>query len=75
MSAVETATNIGIGLVISFLSQLVIFPLYDIHLSFGTNIELVLYFTVISIIRSYVLRRFFNSIKEKQHDHTEKILP
>ena len=73
MSGVETMTNIGIGLVISFLSQLVIFPLYDIHLSFGTNIELVLYFTVISIIRSYALRRFFNSIKEKQHDQTEEV--
>lgn len=73
MSGVETATNIGIGLAVSFCSQLLIFPHYDIHLSFGTNVELVLYFTGISIIRSYALRRFFNSIKEKQHDQTEEI--
>lgn len=60
MSAVETATNIGIGLVISLLSQLVIFKLYDIHIALHENVEITLYFTAISIIRSYGIRRMFN---------------
>ena len=64
MSMVETLTNIAIGLVVSFLSQIVIFKLYDIHISLSQNVEITLYFTVISIVRSYALRRAFNSIRK-----------
>lgn len=63
MSLVETMTNILVGLVISFLSQIVIFKLYDVHLSTQQNVEITLYFTIISILRSFALRRFFNSIR------------
>lgn len=63
MSMVETITNVAIGLVVSFLSQVVIFKYYDIHISLAQNLELTLYFTVVSILRSYALRRFFNSIR------------
>lgn len=60
---VETITNVAIGLVVSFLSQVVVFKYYDIHISLAQNLELTLYFTVVSILRSYALRRFFNSIR------------
>lgn len=63
MSMVETITNVAIGLVVSFLSQVVIFKLYDIHISLAQNLELTLYFTVVSVIRGFALRRFFNSIR------------
>lgn len=63
MSLVETMTNILVGLVISFLSQIVIFKIYNVSLSTQQNVEITLYFTIISILRSYALRRFFNSIK------------
>jgi hypothetical protein len=63
MSLVETITNVAIGLIVSFLSQVVIFKLYDLHISLAQNLELTLYFTVVSILRSYALRRFFNSIR------------
>jgi len=60
MSAIETAVNIGIGLIVSLTSQLVIFKLYDIHVAFHQNVEITLYFTIISILRSYGIRRAFN---------------
>jgi hypothetical protein len=63
MSLVETMTNILVGLVISFLSQIVIFKIYNVSLSTQQNVEITLYFTIISILRSYALRRFFNSIR------------
>ena len=63
MSMVETITNVAIGLVVSFLSQVVVFKYYDIHISLAQNLELTLYFTVVSVIRGFALRRFFNSIK------------
>lgn len=59
MSLVETLTNIAVGLVISLISQLVIFGAYGIELSFGQNMQIVLWFTAISIVRSYAIRRIF----------------
>lgn len=63
MSLIETLTNIGVGLVISFLAQLILFPHYGIHVSIVDNVELTIFFTVISIVRSYSIRRIFNSIR------------
>lgn len=63
MSMVETITNVAIGLVVSFLSQVAIFKYYDIHISLAQNLELTLYFTVVSVIRGFAVRRFFNSIR------------
>ena len=63
MSMVETITNVAIGLVVSFLSQVVIFKYCDISITLAQNLELTLYFTVVSVIRGFALRRFFNSIR------------
>ena len=65
MSAVETATNIAVGLVVSLLAQIVIFDVYYIHVTLSQNVEITLFFTVVSIVRSYALRRFFNNIRAK----------
>ena len=59
MSLVETLVNIAIGLIVSLISQLVIFQAYGIKLDFHQNLQIVGYFTAISIIRSYAVRRMF----------------
>ncbi len=63
MSLIETIVSVCIGLVVSFVSQLWLFRMYDIHISLAQNLELTLYFTVVSVIRGFALRRFFNSIR------------
>ena len=63
MSLVETMTSVLVGLVISFLSQIAVVKIYNVSLSTQQNVEITLYFTIISILRSYALRRFFNSIR------------
>jgi hypothetical protein len=60
-SFIESCSNVAIGYFVALASQLAIFPLFGIHVPFRDNILIGLYFTVISIIRSYVLRRFFTS--------------
>lgn len=65
-SLLESVANILIGSIVALLSQLVIFPLFSIHISIQANIEITLWFTLISIIRSYFVRRGFNWI----HTHT-----
>lgn len=60
-SLLESAANIAVGIGVAFLSQLVIFPLYGVHVPVSTNLEITLWFTLVSLVRSYCLRRWFNS--------------
>jgi hypothetical protein len=62
-SLLEAFGNVAVGYFISFLSQILIFPIFGIHTSIKNNILIGLCFTVISIARSYFLRRVFNKIK------------
>lgn len=61
-SLVESLANILIGFAIAFVSQLLIFKLYSIQLPLSINLEITLWFTLVSLARSYTLRRFFNWI-------------
>jgi hypothetical protein len=45
---------------LSLLTQAGIYPLFGFHITFTQNVTLVAVFTVISIVRSYFVRRFFN---------------
>ena len=71
MSLIESITNVIIGYSISVLAQIIIFPIFDIHVSLSQNIKIGLSFTVISIIRSYFLRRLFNATTRKTKYNTK----
>ena len=59
-SLIESLTNILIGYLTALLSQVLIFPSFDIDVTFQDNLLIGLYFTIISLIRSYLVRRYFN---------------
>jgi hypothetical protein len=59
-SLIESCTNIGIGFVINFFAQLVIFPSFGMDVTIGENIGIGLSFTVVSVARMYLIRRYFN---------------
>lgn len=59
-SLIEATTNIIIGYIVAFISQIIIFPLFDINITIQDNVLIGLYFTIISLIRSYLLRRYYN---------------
>ncbi|MEY3501766.1 MAG: hypothetical protein RL308_3439 [Bacteroidota bacterium] len=61
-SAIESIINVMIGLLTSFLIQLVLYPLLNIPVTFSQNIIITLVFFVASFIRGYLIRRFFNKI-------------
>ena len=65
-SFIETIINTAIGFVISLLSTFIIFPLVGIEVKPVVNLEVTLYFTIISILRGYIIRRFFNKTKLAQ---------
>lgn len=60
-SLTESCTNVLIGYFVALASQLAIFPMFGIYVPFRDNIMIGLYFTVISIVRSYALRRWFTA--------------
>lgn len=63
MSLIETATNVVVGLMVSYSVQLLVFPLFDIHVSHSTNASITGIFFIASLIRSYTIRRVFNRLK------------
>lgn len=56
----EAWVNIGIGYGINFLANLLIFPLFGWELSLSDNATIGVIYTVISLVRSYCIRRFMN---------------
>lgn len=67
-SALESVANVAIGYGVAVASQIVIFPMFGIHIPLGDNLLIGLWFTAISIFRSYSLRRVFNRINERNRN-------
>ena len=59
-SLIESITNVVVGYCVALMSQIIIFPVFGIHATIKDNLMIGLFFTVVSIARSYVLRRIFN---------------
>ena len=70
-SATEAIINILIGYGIALLSQIIMFPLYGINITLGANIQIGIWFTLISFARSYFIRRWFNKIMLKVWEKTD----
>ncbi len=66
MSMVEAGVNVIVGFWISVIAQMLVLPLFDLHASFSQNITMGLIFTVVSLVRSYLLRRFFNALHRSE---------
>ena len=64
-SMFETITNILVGYWINFLGNALILPLFGFNVSISQNIKIGLFFTIISVVRSYGLRRFYNWLGTK----------
>ncbi len=57
----EAIVNVLSGLILSvFIVQPVVFSLYDIRLPVQDNIGIAVIFTVVSILRGYIWRRWFH---------------
>jgi hypothetical protein len=61
MSLVEAIMNVVVGFLLALAAQLVIFPLFGVAVSLADNMLISGIFTVVSIGRSYTLRRLFEA--------------
>lgn len=65
-SMIETVISVASGFVIAVVTQLIMFPLFGVYVTIGANIQMTLIFTVISLIRGYYVRRFFNWLHDRK---------
>lgn len=66
MSLVESLSNVFIGIGVGFVSNLLVLPLFGFEVKLHEAAAITLIYTIISIARSYVMRRVFESIRVKQ---------
>ena len=65
-NVIEAATQVVVGTVLIFLSNLLVFPLLGIEATFNANAALVAVNTVVAFVKSYAVRSFFRKLE--QHD-------
>ena len=59
-SLIESITNVAIGYIVAVISNAAILPLFGVSLAFSDSMLIAVWFTVISVIRGYAVRRWFN---------------
>lgn len=59
-SFIEAVTNVLIGYLVAVISNFIVLPLFGYQVSLFDGFAIGVVFTVISLIRSYVIRRLFN---------------
>jgi len=67
-SGFETITNIMVGFVVALIAQAVVFPIMGIFVSLYINLQVAAFFTIVGVIRMYIMRRFFNWLHMKGYN-------
>jgi hypothetical protein len=62
-SLAESLANIVIGFAINWIANMLILPLFGFHVTGLQAFHMGVLFTGISLVRSYVLRRWFNGLR------------
>jgi hypothetical protein len=66
MSLLESIANVLIGYGVAVATQMAVFPLFGLAVTVTENLLIGLIFTVVSIVRSYALRRGFEALRVRQ---------
>jgi len=63
MSLVESVANVIVGYGVAVMTQILIFPIFGLHTTLAQNLKMGAIFTIVSIARSFALRRVFEAIR------------
>jgi hypothetical protein len=63
MSLVEATANVAVGYGVAVATQLVVFPWFGLPARLHDALAIGAIFTVVSILRSFLLRRLFEAIR------------
>jgi len=59
-SFLESLANVAIGYGVAVGAQILVFPLFGVVIPMNSNLLIAIIFTLVSLVRSYLLRRLFN---------------
>ncbi|KAF0228186.1 MAG: hypothetical protein FD175_2292 [Beijerinckiaceae bacterium] len=62
-SLAESLANVAVGYGLAVITQLLVFPHFGLHTTLAENLTIGAIFTVVSIGRSYCLRRMFEGLR------------
>jgi hypothetical protein len=65
MSAIEAASNVAIGYLVAVAANAVMLPMFGMYPSTADSLAIGALFTIISLLRSYALRRAFNALRDR----------
>jgi hypothetical protein len=63
MSLVESVANVIVGYGVAVVTQILIFPIFGLRTTLTQNLLMGLAFSLISVARSFALRRVFEAIR------------
>ena len=63
MSLAESIANVIVGYGVAVVTQILIFPIFGLHTTLSQNLKMGAVFTIVSIARSFALRRVFEAIR------------
>lgn len=66
-SLIETLTSVFVGWLTGVILNLTVLPLFDYNITVTDSLLVSLIFTIVSVIRGYLIRRTFNRM-EKRYD-------
>ena len=62
-SLVESWANVLVGFGVAWAANTLVLPAFGLSVSAGKSFGIAAVFTAISLVRSYLVRRFFNGLK------------
>ncbi len=62
MSFIESVTNVVVGFGLAVLTQVLVFPVFGLAVTFDQHVSIAVIFTLVSLARGYVLRRLFERL-------------
>ena len=68
MSLVEATTNVIVGFVLAVATQAILFPHLGLYVENAVNLVIATAFTAVSIVRTFLLRRLFESLRTKNFE-------
>ncbi len=63
MSMIEAITNVVVGYGVAVVTQILVFPVFGLQATLAQNLKMGGIFALISMLRSFVLRRLFEAIR------------
>ena len=70
MSLVESLANVAVGYGVAVLTQIAVFPFFGLHVSLADNLVMGAVFTIVSIARSFTLRRVFEEFRMRSESRS-----